>query len=175
MMRLSLALLLVGASGLSAQFGRYATPVPVAIHNVPYDGRFTFARLSFETGPGGYYYRGMPAWAHGYSGAERNLMQILNSLSTTAPRLDASVVYNVDDPALFDYPVAYMAEADFWTLTDKEAAGLRDYLLKGGFLIFDDFRDPYRFGGTGWDGFVANMRRVLPDAQIVDQIGRAHV
>ena len=33
------------------------------VHNVPYDGRFTFARLKFTSGPGGYYYRGMPAWA----------------------------------------------------------------------------------------------------------------
>ena len=34
-----------------------------SVHNIPYDGRFTFARLKFTTGPGGYYYRGLPAWA----------------------------------------------------------------------------------------------------------------
>src|SRR5437762_2564908 len=32
----------------------------------PDDGRFVFARLRFTTGPGGYYFRGLPAWAHGY-------------------------------------------------------------------------------------------------------------
>jgi hypothetical protein len=173
-MRVRLALVAIGimtlsTSSASAQYGRgygyVRTPV---ISNPAYDGRFTFARLSFVTGPGGYYYRGMPAWAHGYAEAERNLAQILNSLSTTHPRLDVSVVYNLDDPQLFKYPLAYMAEADFWTLTDKEALAFRKYLLKGGFVIFDDFRDPGRFGGTGWDGFVANMQRVLPGARIVD-------
>ena len=37
-----------------------------AVRNIPYDGRFTFARLKYTTGPGGYYYCGLPAWAHGY-------------------------------------------------------------------------------------------------------------
>jgi hypothetical protein len=138
------------------------------VPSVQYDGRFTFARLSFVTGPGGYYYNGMPAWAHGYNLAERNLVQILNSLSTVGPRLETGVVYNLDNPELFKYPLAYMAEADFWTLSDKEALAFRNYLLKGGFVIFDDFRDPGRFGGTGWDGFVANMSRVLPHVRFFD-------
>ena len=33
------------------------------VHNIKYDGRFTFARIRYTTGPGGYYYRGLPAWA----------------------------------------------------------------------------------------------------------------
>src|SRR5262249_13734957 len=56
--------------------------------NIPYDGRFIFARVRYTTGPGGYYYRGLPAWAHGYSEAERNLMKILHELSDLAPHLD---------------------------------------------------------------------------------------
>ncbi len=70
-------------------------------------------------------------------------------------------------PELFKYPVSYMTEAGFWTLTDKEAASFRSYLEKGGFVIFDDFREPPR-GGGGWANFEDNMRRVLPSAQIVD-------
>lgn len=27
------------------------------VHNIPSDGRFTFARLRYVSGPGGYYYR----------------------------------------------------------------------------------------------------------------------
>ena len=54
-------------------------------------------------------------------------------------------------------------------MTDKEAAGLRAYLLKGGFVIFDDFRNvPYDHGGEGWENFSANMRRVIPDGRFVD-------
>ena len=138
------------------------------VQNVKYDGRFTFARLSFTTGPGGYYYRQLPAWAHGYDEAERNLVQILNSLSTVQPRLETGVVYGLDDPQLFKYPLAYMAEADFLTLSDKEVLAFRKYLQKGGFVIFDDFRNPGRWAGIGWDGFAADIERILPGARIVD-------
>ncbi len=106
-----------------------------------------------------YYYRGIPAWAHGYvpdprrgSGrAEDNLMKIMNEVTYLHPHLDGSEVVALDDPLLFKYPVAYMAEPGFWTMNDKEAAGFRAYLKKGGFLIIDDFRHDgdFRMGG-GW-------------------------
>ena len=136
-------------------------------NNIPYDGRFTFARLKYTTGPGGYYYRGLPAWAHGYDTAERNLMKILNEVSYLAPHIEESNGLALDDPELCKYPVAYMTEAGFWTMTDKEAAAFRAYLLKGGFVIFDDFRGDFR-GGGGWSNFEANMRRVLPEGRFVD-------
>ena len=137
------------------------------IINVRYDGRFTFARLKYTTGPGGYYYRGLPAWAHGYTDAERNLTKIPNEVSYLNPHIEESNVLTLDDPALGKYPVAYMSEAGFWTMNDKEAAAFRAYLLKGGFVIFDDFRGDFR-GGGGWGNFEANMRRVLPEGRFVD-------
>src|ERR1051326_3968622 len=54
--------------------------------NIPYDGRFTFARIRYETAPGGWYYRGLPSWAHGYHEAELNLMKILNEMSRSEER-----------------------------------------------------------------------------------------
>jgi hypothetical protein len=137
--------------------------------NVPYDGKFTFARIRYTSGPGGYYYRGLPAWAHGYPRAERNLTKILDDVSFLAPHTDESNVLALDDPTFFHYPVAYMTEAGFWTITDKEAAALGAYLKKGGFVIFDDFRAPGRIpAGGGWENFEANMRRVIPNARFVD-------
>ena len=50
-------------------FGRFGGPPPRRSStqpNVPYDGRFTFVRVSYETAPGGYWWRGQPSWAHGY-------------------------------------------------------------------------------------------------------------
>ena len=167
---LLIASLFMTVQPATAQFGRnrgYVAPPPM-IPSVKYDGRFTFARLSFVTSPGGYYYNGMPAWAHGYNLAERNLLQILNSLSTVGPRLETGVVLNLDDPELFNHPVAYMAEPGYWSMTDKECESFRSYLKKGGFVIFDDFRDPGRFGGIGWAGFAANMERVLPKVRFFD-------
>ncbi|MEP6689996.1 MAG: DUF4159 domain-containing protein [Gemmatimonadaceae bacterium] len=137
------------------------------VHNVRYDGRFTFARLQYTTAPGGFYYGGLPSWAHGYPQAEQNLSKILNAVSTLAPHLESTNVLAIDDPELFKYPVAFMTEAGFWTMTDKEAEVLRAYLQKGGFIIFDDFRDSFR-GGGGWDNFAAQMKRLLPDGHFVD-------
>ena len=148
------------------QFG--GTPVPFSpAANPAYDGRFAFARLTYMSGPGGYYYRGLPAWAHGYPHAEGNLMKIMNEVSLLGAHVDESVSMALDDPALCRYPVAYMTEAGYWTMTDQEAAGFRAYLEKGGFAIFDDFRGDFR-GGGGWDNFEANMVRVIPGARLLD-------
>jgi hypothetical protein len=162
----ALGLLVVGP--LMAQRGFNFGPRELAIKNVPYDGRFTFARLKFTTGPGGYYYQGLPAWAHGYAKAENNLLRIVTEISTLHPRLDESNVFALDDPELFKYPVAMMIEADYWTMTDKEAEGLRKYFQKGGFVIFDDFRDDGRNGFTGWNNFVMQFHRAIPDARFID-------
>jgi hypothetical protein len=135
--------------------------------NTSYDGRFTFVRLKYETAPGGYWYRGLPAWAHGYPLAERNLMRILNELTP----LDAHEAINVlalDDPELMKYPVAYIIEASWWTLTDREAAALRAFMEKGGFVIVDDFKRTGDFGSRGWEPFAENMRRVLPGVKFYD-------
>src|SRR5690349_961709 len=135
-------------------------------NNIKYDGRFTFARLVYTTGPGGYYYRGLPAWAHGYNVAEENLMKIMREVTALRPHVAESNALALDDPELMKYPVAYMTEAGFWTMTDREAAALRKYLLKGGFIIFDDFRDDFR--SAGWANFSMQMARLLPGAHGVD-------
>ena len=165
---------LLCATAAVAQLEFYTREPPV--RNAKYDGRFTFARLRYTTGPGGTYYcGGLPAWAHGYfpcrggQRAEDSLMKIMNEVSYLSPHIDESVVLALDAPELSRYPVSYMTEEGFWTMTNKEAAAFRAYLLKGGFVIFDDFRadgDP-RAGG-GWENFESNMRRILPDAQLVD-------
>jgi hypothetical protein len=134
--------------------------------NSAYDGRFKFARLKFTTGPGGYYYEGLPAWAHGYPRAEHNLMRILNALTDSEPHLDETDVLSLDDPDLCKYPVAYMSEAAFLTMTDREVVAFREYLEKGGFVVFDDFRE--YFDGMGWESFEAQMHRVMPGARFLD-------
>ncbi len=140
------------------------------VSNPEYDGRFTFARIRYRPGPNGYYYDNLPAWAHGYVSprggdrAEHTLMQIMDEVSYLGGRTDGSVVVALDDPELFRYPVAYMSEPGFWTMDDAEGAGLRAYLMKGGFLIFDDFRHDGHFNsGGGWYNFEDNMRRALPE------------
>jgi hypothetical protein len=172
---------LLAAGTAFAQFGGQlfgdGTGYDPATPNVPYDGKFAFARIRYNgLGRMSYYYRGIPAWAHGYvpdgrrgsNRAEANLMKIMDEVSYLHPHTDGGVVVGFDDPLLFKYPVAYMVEPGFWTMNDKEAAGFRSYLQKGGFLIIDDFRhdgDP-RAGG-GWDNFESNVRRAIPSARLL--------
>jgi Domain of unknown function (DUF4159) len=171
-----MVLVVAGAARAHAQRRWFGSgPLDVPIDSPPaYDGRFTFARLKFTTGPGGYYFRGLPAWAHGYYGggegrrAESNLSKILNSITNMNPHIDGSRVVDVGSPDLFLYPVVYATEPGYMSLDDREAKALRDYIQKGGFVIFDDFRGPY-----DWENFRATMQRVLPGEQ-PQQLSLAH-
>jgi hypothetical protein len=174
--------LLVAATAL-AQFGGPRGPFH-EYPNIPYDGRFTFVRLKYTHGPGGNWYGGWPAWGHGYPLSEQNLMRIMNEVSAIAPHVDEVNAITLDDPELFHNPLAYIIEVDWWAMTDREAAALRAYLQKGGFVIVDDFkprRGRFRGGfdgglggdlgggyGTGWEVFAQAMRRVLPHGVFVD-------
>jgi Domain of unknown function (DUF4159) len=141
---------------------RFETPP-----NTPYDGRFAFVRVKYETAPGGYWWRGLPSWAHGYPLAEQNLMKIMNEVSFLNAHEEITTL-TLDDPDLFKYPVAYIIEVSWWTLTDREAESLRAYMQKGGFVIVDDFKVPGDFGSPGWEPFEANMHRVLPGAHFYE-------
>jgi hypothetical protein len=161
------AALLLSGTAAAQFFGRQR--YEPRITNVPYDGRFAFVRLKYTTAPGGFWYAGLPSWIHGYPTSERNLLSIINEVTLIGGRSDAFNVLALDDPELMRYPLAYMTEAGWWTLTDSETEAFREYLLKGGFVIFDDFKVEGEFGpGGGWDPFEANIRRVLPGARIVD-------
>ncbi len=140
------------------------------VKNVPYDGRFTFLRVRYRPAPGGNWAGGRPSWVHGYPLAEQNLMRIMKEVSMLDAHVDDMNVVTLDDPALFRYPIAYIIEVGWWTLTDREASALRDYLLKGGFLIVDDFKvEGWRgLPGGGWDPFEENVKRVLPGAKFFD-------
>jgi hypothetical protein len=67
------------------------------------------------------------------------------------------------DDRIYDFPWAYATQVGYWDLSDAEAARLRDYLLRGGFLVTDDFHGP-----QDWEVFRATMQRVFPDRAIVD-------
>ena len=169
--RAIIGLFVLAAGGTAfAQFGfsgfrGWYQPLP----NLPYDGRFTFVRVRYDLAPGGFWPGRRPSWIHGYPLAEQNLMKIMNEVSYLGGHEDINVV-TLDDPELFRYPIAYIIEVGWWTVTDREAAGLRAYLQKGGFLFVDDFKPAGWRGlsGGGWEPFAETMRRVLPDVQFLD-------
>jgi uncharacterized protein DUF4159 len=130
--------------------------------DLAYDGRFTFVRLRWGSDLGSFRRGFSAAWNHDYPRAEQHLSLILQEITALDIRTEGTLLMTLDDPELFNYPIAFMWEPGFWNLSDREAASLRKYLLKGGFAVFEDFDGPQQ-----WNHFEAQMRRVLPDARFV--------
>jgi hypothetical protein len=150
---------LAGVAGAIAQptFGQWGR------RTAAYDGEFTFVRLRWKAGTDGLSRVGRPNnyWLHEFPSAERNLMAVLKDVTMVDANAAGSLILTLDDPDLFKYPIAVLWEPGYWIMTDEEAALLRQYLLKGGFLIVNDFELDQ------WDNFEAQTRRVLPGARWV--------
>lgn len=93
--------------------------------------------------------------------AEQNLSRRLKT-ATSIDVLDP-IVLTLDDPRLFQNPWIYFVEPGNLKLTDSDAKILREFLLRGGTALFDDFHGPYE-----WQHFETEMKKVFPDRQIVD-------
>ena len=109
-------------------------------------------------------------WQHGYTDwtidypkADRHIAEMIGRLSIIDAR-SAEQPVNLDDgDDVFNWPWLYAVEVGEWQLTEKQAAKLREYLLRGGFLMVDDFH-----GTREWNTFMASMRRVFPDRPVVE-------
>ncbi len=146
------AVLALGVAGLPQQTDELSSSNP------DYRGRFVFTRIRYGQSDLGFGYRwGGARWSHDYPRADRHLSRLLSELTTIAVELEGTNVLELDDPELFQHPVAYISEPGFWTMSESEALLLRDYVLKGGFLIFDDFENEQ------WDNLEAQLLRVLPE------------
>ena len=154
------ALLCVSVAAVSAQFDR--APQAGYRVDVPYDGQLTFVRLRWQSGFGFSRGGGGAAWNHDLPRAEQHLALIVRELTLANLRPDGSRILALDDPELFNYPIAFMWEPGFWNLNDREALSFRAWLNKGGFAVFEDFDGPGQ-----WSVFEAQMRRVLPEGRLV--------
>lgn len=147
------------ATGQSLRFGSRSHPIEP---NPAYDGQFTFVRLRY--GPPMAMINQRIPWSHDYPDGERHFMQIMNEITYLHPKFVESSVIGLGDPELGRYPVAYMAEPGFWFVSDAEAAAFRAWLLKGGFVIFDDFAEDR----GGWNAFAATFQKILPGVRFYD-------
>jgi hypothetical protein len=168
-----------GGSGTPEELAP-SLPAPGVLRQNPeegpeYNGRFTYVRIrfgdsdadmrdlgtrSFRRGRG----RGREApWSHDWPRAEVNFAKILEATTyiDTYSEGAAGRILTLDDPELFKYPVATIIEVGYWRPSETEAANLREYLLKGGFLIVDDFRDEWAI-----QNFAYQMQRILPEYRI---------
>lgn len=105
---------------------------------------------------------GRPWWAIDYPEAEYHFRNGVRRL-TRIDIADDSRHLQITDDAIFDYPWLFAQQVGRWRLSDEETARLREYLLRGGFMVADDFHGPWQ-----WEVFEEAMRRVFPDRPIVD-------
>lgn len=124
-------------------------------------GEFYFARLAYSD-PYGMRIEGDRPWMIDSPAAERHFLQGLRRLSNIDSRPTEVYVRAVDEE-LFDYPWIYVVEPGHWDLSVEETDGLREYLLRGGFIVFDDFHGTYE-----WAMFMRGMRRIFPDRPVVE-------
>jgi len=112
-----------------------------------YNGAFLFCRIIFRTTPDG----DGGNWGVDYPRADINLTFRLSELTKVSVTRDERDSYNhaviqLTDPLLYKCPFIMMTEVGNTYLDEREAAALRDYALKGGFLWADDFWGDYAFG-----------------------------
>jgi hypothetical protein len=125
---------------------------------------FHFTRLQYSDGGygGGYGRYGRGSAFVDWPEAEDHFERGVGRLTVVDTSIEPRVLRPTDDN-LFDYPWLYAVEVGYWSLDESDAAHLREYLLRGGFLMVDDFH-----GSVEWQGFVESMRRVFPDRPIVE-------
>jgi hypothetical protein len=130
---------------------------------------FYWSRLAYNTtmqASSGYGRHGWgfwgPPWSRDYPKADRQFLIAMHRLTRIDGRPTEQVV-TLDSDEIFNYPWIYAVQVQLWSFTDEEAKRLREYLLKGGFLMVDDFH-----GTEDWENFMNGMRQVLPDRPVED-------
>lgn len=112
-------------------------------------------------GRGGNWLQGATAWTVDYPKGDRTFAAIVRRLTRIDIRSVEQPVNPDDGDDIYHWPYLHVALPGAWSLTPAQAARLRDYLLRGGFLFCDSF-----FGTDEWDGFEDGIRLVLPDRPI---------
>jgi hypothetical protein len=139
-------------------------------------GEWVFARLMYPQHPnarfGGFsrwrggsgdWREGGTSWTQDYPRADRHFAQAIRRLTRIHARSVEQPV-NLDwKDEVYNYPWLCAGEMGDRKLTDSQAATLREYLLRGGFLMLDDF-----WGTEEWERFDESMKRVFPDRPVVE-------
>jgi hypothetical protein len=132
---------------------------------------FAFGRLMYpDIRRGGFRFGGRRDWTEGYTNwtndyprAERHLMVAFRRLTRIHSRSVEQPVNPDDGDDIYNWPFLYAGRASFWDLTPAQAAKLRDFVNRGGFLICDDIWGEYE-----WESFMDTLSRVFPDRQPED-------
>jgi hypothetical protein len=106
---------------------------------------------------------GDTSWTIDYPRADRRIAAAVRRLTRIRAKSVEQPVNLDDGDDVYNYPYLYAVEVGSWELTDAQARKLRDFLLRGGFFMVDDFH-----GTREWDTFIASMQRVFPDRPMTE-------
>ena len=131
---------------------------------------WAFARLMYPSAPyarysrwGSDWHKGLTSWTQDYPRADRHFVSAVRRLTRLHVRSVEQPVNLEDGDDVFNWPWLYAVQTGEWQLTDAQVKQFREYLMRGGFFMCDDF-----WGEREWATFVASMNRVLPGRPIVD-------
>ncbi|HTM51248.1 MAG TPA: DUF4159 domain-containing protein [Bryobacteraceae bacterium] len=133
---------------------------------------WVFARLMYPSfdGFGGFrsrysrdWMRGASSWTIDYPRSDRHFITALRRLTRVHARSVEQPVNLDDGDDIYHWPWLYGVEVGHWNLTEAQAKTLREYLLRGGFFMCDDFH-----GSAEWAVFMESMKRVFPDRPVVE-------
>jgi uncharacterized protein DUF4159 len=132
---------------------------------------WAFARLMYPPGwNDGYrgrfdgdWRQGLSLWTQDFPRADRHFSEALRRLTRVQVRSVEQVVNLDDGDDVYNWPWIYAVQVGEWGLTDAQAKKLREYLLRGGFFMADDFH-----GTVEWQVFEQAMKKVFPDRPIID-------
>src|SRR5262245_32012018 len=111
---------------------------------------------------GGDWREGQSSWTTDYPRSDRHFAEAMRRLTRVNARSVEQPV-NLEWGDAYDWPFLYGVEVGHWNLSDQQVKAMREFLLRGGFFMCDDFN-----GTQEWQVFVASMHRVFPDREIVD-------
>jgi hypothetical protein len=130
---------------------------------------WAFARLMFPPGANdgyrgrfdGDWREGLSLWTQDYPRADRHFSRALRRLTRVHVRSVEQPVSLEDGDDVFHWPWLYAVQVGEWGLTPAQGKVLREYLLRGGFFMADDFH-----GTEEWAVFQESMKLVFPDRPI---------
>ena len=138
----------------------------------PQDSEFVYARIRYHITPAGFRVREVP-WHHDYPYGDETFPTVFGEVSNVKTGATSFKIVDIDSPELFRYPFAYLCEVGYIDLSPKDAANLKEYLDRGGFLFVDDFRTSFysRQAGGGAEDDIGHFRKELkkmyPDRDFV--------
>ena len=102
-------------------------------------------------------------WTMDYPRSDRHLLEGVRRLTRIESRSVEQVVSLDGSDDIYNWPTLYGVEVGHWNLPLDQAKQLREYLLRGGFLMVDDFH-----ANQEWATFTASLSRIFPDRDWVD-------